>query len=63
MKQAVRAALFSSVLLGMGILFGVYIAYFARQFANNELAKSRRQRSADADEGNIIPDYSNWKGK
>ncbi len=59
MKQAAHSALFASLLVGMGILFGVYIAFFARKHAELELAKSRKLRTQPSEDVLI---YDNgWK--
>ena len=47
MKQAYRAALFCSLLIGMGALFGVLFAFFAKEYADRELKKSRKYRETD----------------
>lgn len=45
MKQVIYAALFCSVLLSMGLLLGVYVAYFARQYAHEQVKASKRDRA------------------
>lgn len=65
MKQAAHSALFASLCVGMGILFGVYIAFFARKnaeaYAAIELKKSRKLRTEPKDEPVIL--YDNGWGK
>lgn len=49
MKRVIYAALFCSILLGMGTLFGVCAAYFAREYAKEQVRESRRNRAAYKD--------------
>lgn len=63
MNKAIRAALFCSVLTGMGVLFGVYASFFAREYAKEQVRASRANRKAYQDElAEIIYD-DGWKKK
>lgn len=61
MKLAGRAALFASLCVGTGIVFGVYIAFFAQEYAKAELVKSRRLREPAAEDSPVIIQDNGWK--
>jgi uncharacterized membrane protein SpoIIM required for sporulation len=63
MSKSASSALFYSLLVGMGILFGVYIAFFAKQYADEKVRKSKRNREqyATSPTAKILPDYEAWE--
>jgi len=44
MKKVVYAALFCSLLLMTGTLFGIFVAFFTREYTVEEVVKSRINR-------------------
>lgn len=63
MNKNASSALFYSLLVGMGILFGVYIAFFAKQYADERVRQSKRKREQYVTQptANILPDYEAWE--
>lgn len=57
MKTVIHAALFCSVLLGMGSLFGIVATLFAQSYASKRVKASRENRREYKDTGNILFDY------